>query len=439
MFIGAINTDLRAVLAELAPAWGGLPVYVGCSGNFTIERILAGCGLKVLHGNDVPIYSCALGALLSGTPFRVSVKDEKLAWLGEYLEPGVKTVATLLMCTSTLDFYDRGHPYHERMWNAYLRRWAQLHQETCAKIEMALDGVALSSYFAGDVFDFVKDAPAESVVISFPPTYKGGYERLYKRLAATFDWDEPKYVMFTPERFDGLVDEMKKKRVWVVSRDEPIPKLAGHEIAQVQTGLRSKPVWVYSNQRLCRVTTPRQKVEAVPYERLTGEPLKGPLQVLRLTQGQLNTLRSEYLSPSIVLASADICFGVCLGGKLFGAFAFANGGFGNWCDLYMMTDLAINAPVARLSKLVLTAVMSKEVLEVLEQKHTVKIRTIGTTAFTKRPNSMKYRMPGWELHSRKEGMLNYVGPAGKWTLAEGLEWWLKTQFKPGQVPAKSEE
>jgi hypothetical protein len=37
MFIGSINADLRSILARLAPAWRGLPVYVGCSGNFAAE------------------------------------------------------------------------------------------------------------------------------------------------------------------------------------------------------------------------------------------------------------------------------------------------------------------------------------------------------------------------------------------------------------------
>jgi hypothetical protein len=49
MFVGAINADLRSVLAWLAPAWRGLPAFVGCSGNFTVERLLAAHKLTDLH------------------------------------------------------------------------------------------------------------------------------------------------------------------------------------------------------------------------------------------------------------------------------------------------------------------------------------------------------------------------------------------------------
>jgi hypothetical protein len=41
MFIGSINRYMRAVLEQAAHSWKGLPVYVACSGNFTVERILA--------------------------------------------------------------------------------------------------------------------------------------------------------------------------------------------------------------------------------------------------------------------------------------------------------------------------------------------------------------------------------------------------------------
>jgi hypothetical protein len=47
MFIGAINQDLRYVIAALSAAWRDLPIYVGCSGNFTIERLLARQGLYI--------------------------------------------------------------------------------------------------------------------------------------------------------------------------------------------------------------------------------------------------------------------------------------------------------------------------------------------------------------------------------------------------------
>ena len=50
------------MITELVPKDGSLPLYVGCSGNFTIERIIADMGVKEIHSNYISLYSCALEA-----------------------------------------------------------------------------------------------------------------------------------------------------------------------------------------------------------------------------------------------------------------------------------------------------------------------------------------------------------------------------------------
>jgi hypothetical protein len=122
-------------------------------------------------------------------------------------------------------------------------------------------------------------------------------------------------------------------------------------------------------------------------------------------------------------------FGLLLNGRLAGAFAFAApGGPLKFGDTYLMSDFAVQSSVPRLSKLVLACILSTEVRDILEQKLAQNVRTIGTTAFTDKPVSMKYRGV-FDLHSRKEGRLNYLGEAGKWSLEDALTWWQKTQQK----------
>jgi hypothetical protein len=52
---------MRCVLESAASQRRGLDVYVACSGNFTVERILSRCGVGRIFSNDMSIYSCALG------------------------------------------------------------------------------------------------------------------------------------------------------------------------------------------------------------------------------------------------------------------------------------------------------------------------------------------------------------------------------------------
>ena len=66
MFQGTIPPPLRAIVHEHAATWpADSDVYIGCSGNLSIERTLAPLGRR-LHSNDVNPYSCALGWYFAG-------------------------------------------------------------------------------------------------------------------------------------------------------------------------------------------------------------------------------------------------------------------------------------------------------------------------------------------------------------------------------------
>jgi hypothetical protein len=423
VFTGAINQQVRAVLAELAPLLRDLPVYVGCSGNFTVERVLAKAGLTSFHSNDVSLYSCAVGSYLAGNSLSIGIADPEFDWLQPYLSPGVPSIAALLLCTEMFQYYGRREPYHQRMWNAYRSRFETMHRDTMTKAEKALDGVKLDAFWPGDVVDFVTTAPDEAAVVCFPPTYKGGYERMYRLMDGVFSWDAPFYTTFDDSRFLELSRAMSTKAAWVTMRDQPVPELTVHLRAMVQTTVRSRPVYVYSGTGKARLAMPRQKLEPVPLSRLEGE-MGEPLRLLRLTAGQLNSLRSQYLDPSIPPAGAQVNLALASGEALIGAFSFVHPLFtGEWCNAYMMADFAVRPTVyKRLAKLVLAAALSYEVKAVLEQSFNRPVRTIGTTAFTDKPVSMKYRGI-FDLHSRKEGRLNYLAPTGRWSLEEGLAWW----------------
>ena len=424
MFIGAINSQLRSILAGFRE-FQDRPVYVGCSGNFTVERVLSSKGVKAVHSNDVSLYSCAVGSYLAGEPIEIGIADDELSWMGRYLEPGPSSIAMLLLCSEMLKHYERTEPYHRRMWKAYSGRFDSMHGETLARVGKALGGLTISSFWAGDVVDFVAQAPEEAAVVCFPPTYKGGYERLYKVMDRVFTWEAPSYATFDDERFVELTELVMSRPVWMTMRDQPEPVLEEHLTGMVQTGLRSRPVYVYSSAASTTLTMPRQSVEPVPLPRLEGE-VDSALSIARISQGQLNQLRSEYMAPSITPASAQLSVGVKVGDRLIGALAFSRSNyFGEWCDAYMLTDLAVRPTVyRRLSKLVLAVAVSTEMKAVLEQALNMPVATIGTTAFTDRPVSMKYRGL-FDLHSKKEGSLNYLAQTGRWTLREGLEWWQK--------------
>lgn len=426
MFVGSINQDMRSIVSEMSKAWQGLPVYVGCSGNFMVERILAGNGMTGMHSNDVSMYSCAVGNYLAGKEMRVEVKDERFAWLKQYMNTQEDVIATLLVCSEYFKFVDKDKPFYKRMAGAYLDQFDRLQKGTVEVVKKALDGVCIAQFHPMDVIDYMREAPKECVAISFPPTYVGGYEKLYAKFDEVFDWDRPDYVIFDEERFAEFEKLVMSKKYWVTLKDCEVPELKEHLCGVVQTGARSKPVYVYSNSPTkCRITMPHQKTEKINIKRATGE-LEGNLRIIRITQGQLNTLRSEYLAKGIIPASAEASFGVLVGNELIGAIAMSRSSYpGGWCDAYMMSDFCIRPSIyKRMAKLVLVAALSNEMKEALEQSLSMRVVTIGTTVFTQKSVSMKYRGM-LDVYSKKDGAINYVAKAGRWSLEEGFEWWKK--------------
>lgn len=170
MFQGSIPAPLRAMVHEAARTWQLPEVHVGCSGNFTVERTLWDIGVRC-HGNDVSIYTCALGALLAGTEQPLFVKPEYEAawgWLQPYLDRGqMERCAVLMLGTRMLAGLNREHLYYQRMRDAYRMQWETVFEGTMASLQQM--PVRLLSFYSGDVMPWLETVPKDGAVISFPP------------------------------------------------------------------------------------------------------------------------------------------------------------------------------------------------------------------------------------------------------------------------------
>lgn len=123
----------------------------------------------------------------------------------------------------------------------------------------------------------------------------GGYEKLYKHFQEIFEWEQPAYNVFTQAQFEEMTLEVGKMSDWFLGRDVASDALAPHLKAIVQSGPRTKPFYLYSNSGHLRIVMPQQKVDPVPWRRQEGE-LVGPVSMVKLSAGQMNLLRSMYLS-----------------------------------------------------------------------------------------------------------------------------------------------
>ncbi len=451
MFRGSLPNDLCRIIREQASYWTDVTdVYVGCSGNFTIERTLADAGFK-LHGNDIQTYSSAIGAYLSGQPFRCVVEqdyDDRFGWLNEYMDTPEGTLATILLAQGMLQGVNNlENLFYERMRVEYKRDWERLHSKTIEKIQ-ALD-VKLESYFNGDVLDFVKATPKDQAFVTFPPFFAGDYESQFKGLDMVFDWDRPNYEILDENGIQELLDGISSHKHWLVGNNVRREELEQYLVGRVQTGNRGVTIWVYASDGPKRIVMPRQTVEPIKIPHIRKEEVLGDkLTLAPLSTQQFSALRSRYMNANIKPGTPSLALAVLCDGVFIGACAYSYAPtLSNWSGhvdmptVYLLSDFPVSGTAyKRLSKLIVYAAMSKEARMLTDRGANKRFRSIVTTAFSPRPVSMKYRGIMKVLNRTQLGeadpskspaenyvssgySINYGNSFGDWTLEEALSTW----------------
>jgi len=407
-------------------------VFVGCSGNFTIERVLE--DRFKLHGNDVTLYSCAIGSYLAGAPLELEVIEERLDWLREYMDTPAGALACVLLGSAVPSPYaklDSKQRYYERMRQAWREQWPDLHRKTVEKIEKQT--LKLETFESGDAVDWITALPEDAAVVCYPPFYAGDYEQQGKWLDETFSWPKPEYPLLDEERMQMLIDNLLARDRFMYGNYQRRPDLEKHLIGVVQTTNRGLPLYVYGNAGVHRIARPHQQTEHVLSPRLgIDEDLGDKIALAPLTGGQFSTLRSQYMNHNIKPGSPLLALAVLVDGKVIGCFAFGSMRSNSPTDCYLLSDFPVSSTkYERLARLIVACGLSYESQQLMQRSASRRMRTISTTAFSQRPASMKYRGL-LRLVKRSDSpdplykfQLQYAATLGEYTLQEALATWKK--------------
>jgi hypothetical protein len=428
-FVGSINAETRKWLGNNGAAFDGRQVYVGCSGNFTVEQLLSRYAPKArIWSNDVSLYSGALGAYLADQSFNLSVREEDYKWLEPYLKDPEGKAAVVMVLLEALKYEKANNAFKARHWTHYCNNFAGFHQATVEKLRARQQEIRLEGYTGKDIFDLLDDIPPDGVVIAFLPTYAGGYERMFRRLGEIFAWNEPRYE---------IIDEDRKKRtiLKMMARDYLAfldQKYEGLNLVGQVVKPRKKPTYFYSNIAALKRGVMRQQrhSEFVPYPRLSDRDeitAASRLTVTPTTNRVVNYYRDLYLSKGVgVPADGVMPFLVAVDGKVFGFLIYS---LTQGREVYLLADFAVESTrYKRLAKLILLVTQTKEIRRLLEEKFLEELPTCKTMVFTDKPVSMKYRGL-YKLARREEGKLVYETEMGLRTLEEVIPLWLKKYEK----------
>ena len=465
MFHGSIPASVQQILGDIVKGWKASDIYVGCSGNFTIERILHGATTASLHGNDVTIYSCLLGAYFSGQPLNARFKesyDGPMAFVRDYMKDDASIIAVAMLLSKMATFLaSKPNPYYEKMIAAYKKQWKELFGATDTKLRDIKP--FLKSFYAGDVIKWVDDVPPEHGFICYPPFYAGDYEKMFTVIESVIEWEPPQYDMIDKDKIFDMFRKLTERQYFMFGTNDELPEFREHLCGIAQTTNRGVPLYVYARAEKSRVILPRQNVASLMVERLgEHEDIGDDIKLIVLKTENFHALRSQYMNPYIKPGQESAAYGVLVDNKLIGVFAFSAGPtLAQWGKhietptMYLLSDFPV-APskYKRLAKMVLYAALSKESKLLAEGISNRRMRSLITTAFSKNPVSMKYRglfrllskkeLPGVDedetdmskIYYNQGWQLNYGAPLGKWTLKEGLAEWKK---KHSQTEGRAEE
>ena len=406
MFTGAVP---RAVVEQILRtvdfgAWGD--VYVCCSGSFRVDRAIKERHPNArIHSNDVSLLSCGLGALATGQTFPLTFRG-RLDFVEGEVSSFDERVATVLVALEMAQ-YKADNAHAVAHFRHYRENFGRYLVSAAEKLATFLDGLEIESFTPGDFRDHTKRAvETGGGIAAFPPTYKGGYERLYRFVDDNVDWPAPAYDLWNPDDLEGWITEVEGLGVrYCVIADKVLP---GRAPATVYRNMTNKPVYTYAGNATSSVRRHGHRSEPFRYTPIDVHALgpKAEVKIVPATAHHMNFLKDRYLAKGIVHVAGMMNYTVYLDGRLAGGFIFTRDKGGGPDRVYLLSDFAI-ARGRKLSKLIAMLATCRAVIREIERKLIVRVEGIYTTAFTSHAVSMKYRGI-FDLVGRKPGAINYV-------------------------------
>ncbi len=407
MFVGAVPRQAVEQITRTVPFAEWREVFVGCSGSFRFDRAVKDVHPSVaVHSNDVSLLTCSLGALATGAGFPIKFKG-RLAFIEEALagQPFAARVGAVEVALEMAK-YKGSNPFAQAHFGHYQERFADFLASVMTRLETFLKGLQIASFHPGDFREQGRRAAeVGGGVAAFPPTYKNGYERLYRFVDDNTDWNRPGYDIWDPAKIEDWLDELDGMGVrYCVLTDH---RLDHHEPTTVYRGQSNKPVYTFADKAKSSVRRSTHSSQGFRYASLDPAALtpRSVVEIVGATSAQMNYLKDIYLAKGIAHVSGLANFLVLIDGKLAGGFIYSRDKWGGDL-LYLLSDFALS-PKSRVSKLIAMLATSSTVTGRLEIKLVQRIDAIVTTAFTSKPVSMKYRGI-FELVGRSPGKLNYA-------------------------------
>lgn len=432
-FVGTTPPEVRLLLQELMKNVDKKDVYIGCSGNYTTDKVMAGMGYTV-HSNDVSLYSKLISDLILGTDTGLEVINPELRNVFDtWDETKYKKLAQVMFAVRVSGFHLRKNDYQEEMFNAFIEQGKTYYHNTIEKLEKGALNFKISSFYYGDFVDFLKGKNGKGVGISFPPTYKGGYEKMFDYVESSFKYEHAPYNIFDPKDGGKLFGELLDMDENIIYSDREWPEIPEYLSGKIKLGPGKHPVYIYSSikrdnryyiERTKEVQPSKIPILPIDYEFTDKTEITATICPVN----DINYFKGFYMANKVnYTTGGDLGIAFMADGMAFGFTSFSKM-LSTLEQIFMQSDFVVNSNTKRLSKLLIMLVKSKEIRKLIARKMGNYYEGVKTTVYSENPVSMKYRGV-FSLDRRDVGKLMYSADFSDESLNEIYKLWLKRQKK----------
>lgn len=429
MFVGSVPKQVAQQLVANVDLSKWREVNICCSGSFRIEQAIRNISSTIpINSNDVSLITSIVGLNRIGKSTEFQFKND-LAHLNDFLTNNAETQLALLAYALLISKYKSNNEYCNAR-RAFLQREVDsIIESNKERAKRYLERIHINSFFMGDFVKHIEHAKEQgNGVMVFAPTYKGGYERIYKIINENVDWaDEPSYEIYDPKHTHELIHQLRDDQMdFCFFSDQRYEDI---EPTMMYEG-NNKPIYIYSSEKKSSLRRESKKFRPFKYDAINPELIneKSKVKAVVATSEAMNFLKDIYLAKGINHKNGMFNVLFYLDDMLIGGAIYSLPQFGDKIrSIYMLSDFSLSR-ARKLSKLVAMLATSDLVISHINKKYFINIERIHTTAFTKAPVSMKYRGI-FKLDARKENFLNYSSEVRKGGLDSIFQEWFKKYGK----------
>lgn len=157
MFTGTTPPEVKLLLQDLMKGVKGKDVFIGCSGNYTTDKIMSAMGYTV-HSNDVSLYSKLISDLLLDTNTDIEVVNPELRMVFDtWDDTKYKKLIQVMFAMRVSNFHQRKNDYQEEMFNAFIEQSKVYYHNTISKIEKGALNFNIKKFLLRGLFGLPKN------------------------------------------------------------------------------------------------------------------------------------------------------------------------------------------------------------------------------------------------------------------------------------------